>query len=226
MGGTMKLREQAYDAFTRQLLERQLLPGQFVTQRELATATCMSLGAIREMIPRLEAEGLIKAISQRGFQIARIDPGLIEDSFQLRQIIELEAVAEFTRDAGTDVIAGLLARFEDIRTQASGTITTTLLHAAQEADWNMHDAFVAQLDNRIVTELHRVNSIRIRMILGERIGLSIRRLPIALTEHATVLDAIRRRDPGEAVAALTYHLGSSRRRALNFDPGGENAVPV
>ena len=40
------LRMQAYDAFTQHLLERRLLPGQFVSQRELAALTDMSLGAI------------------------------------------------------------------------------------------------------------------------------------------------------------------------------------
>ena len=56
----MNLRERAYNAFTAHLLDRRLVPGQFVTQRELAELTGMPLGAIREMIPRLEAEGLLR----------------------------------------------------------------------------------------------------------------------------------------------------------------------
>jgi DNA-binding GntR family transcriptional regulator len=213
----MKLREQAYDAFTRQLLDRQLLPGQFVSQRELAAATCLSLGAIREMIPRLEAEGLIKAISQRGLQIARIDPALIHDSFQLREMVELQAVAAFARTAPDAAIAAELARLETVRAGVARGITPEGLRAAQEADWAMHDAFVAHLGNRIVTELHRVNSIRIRMIMGERIGLSARRLPVALREHEAVLIPLARRDEAGAVAALAAHLDSSRRRALHFE---------
>jgi DNA-binding GntR family transcriptional regulator len=217
----MKLREQAYAAFTQQLLDRQFLPGQFVSQRELALATSMSLASIREMIPRLEAEGLIKAISQRGLQIARIDPNLIQDSFQLREMVELQAVAAFTRHAPDAVIALQRVQFEAIHNAAQSSITAALLREAQDADWAMHDAFVAQLGNRIVTELHRVNSIRIRMILGERIGLSAQRLPVALREHAAILDCVAQRDEPGAVAALAYHLGSSRRRATNFDATAE-----
>ena len=33
----------------------------------------MSLGAIRELIPRLEADGLITTVPQRGMQIAHVD---------------------------------------------------------------------------------------------------------------------------------------------------------
>jgi DNA-binding GntR family transcriptional regulator len=220
----MKLREQAYAAFTQQLLDRQLLPGQFVSQRELAAATCMSLASIREMIPRLEAEGLIKAISQRGLQIARIDPNLIQDSFQLREMLELQAVAAFTRHAPDAAVKRQCAQFEAIQRAAEAGITSALLREAQDVDWAMHDAFVAQLGNRIITELHRVNSIRIRMILGERIGLSTKRLPVALREHEAILQRVAQRDEAGAVAALALHLGSSRNRATNFDAVAEGYI--
>lgn len=217
----VKLRDQAYDAVTRQLVSRRLLPGQFISQRELASATSMSLGAIREMLPRLEAEGLIKAISQRGLQILRIDPKLIEDSFDLRRLIEREAVAAFTRDATDYTITEQRARFDAVA--AATAIDAALLAEAQAADWALHDAFVEHLGNRIVSELHQVNAIRIRMILGERIGLSAHRLPVALAEHAAILACIERRDVPAAVTALDRHLASSRRRAL--DPAGPDRMP-
>ncbi len=217
----MRLREQAYQAFTHQLVTRQLVPGQFISQRELAEATCMSLASVREMIPRLEAEGLLRAISQRGLQIARIDPSLVHDSFQLREMIELQAIDAFVRTATDAAVKAECARLDGIRRRVDDGITAELLDAAQAADWAMHDAFVAQLGNRIISELHRVNSIRIRMILGERIGLSARRLPVALAEHAAVLHHVAARDAAGAAAALGAHLSSSRRRAALFDAAGE-----
>jgi DNA-binding GntR family transcriptional regulator len=221
----MKLREQAYGKFTRQLLDRELLPGQFVSQRELAAATCMTLTAIRELVPRLEAEGLVKVISQRGIEIARVDPHMIQDSFQLREMLELPAVVAFARTAPSAAIDAQRDRLAAIRDRTAGPITQDLLRCAQEADWAMHDAFVAHLDNKLVTEMHRVNSLRIRMILGERIGLSARRLPVALAEHAAVLERVALRDADGAAAALAAHLASSRNRAANFDAAGEGLAP-
>lgn len=223
----MTLRAQAYDAFTQHLLERRLLPGQFVSQRELAEQTGMSLGAIREMIPRLEAEGLIKPISQRGLQIARIDLEMVHDAFGLRKMIETEAMAMFVRradDAEVGAHHDRLRRIEDaIDDAGSAPLPTELLVEAQTADWALHDAFVGQLRNRIVGDLHRVNSIRIRMILQERIGISRERIPIAIGEHRRMMDAIRARDEGAAVAALRAHLDSSHRRALDFEGLGPDA---
>jgi DNA-binding GntR family transcriptional regulator len=213
----MKLRERAYDAFTQHLLERRLLPGQFVSQRELAELTQMSLAAIREMIPRLEADGLIKAVSQRGLQIMRIDLRMVHDAFGLREMIEAAAIAAFVRRAADDEIRVHRERLERITASAAKAVTPELLDEAQAADWALHDAFVGHLGNRLVADLHRVNSIRIRMILRERIGISAARIPVALSEHAVILDALTRRDEAAAVAALRSHLASSRRRALDFD---------
>ena len=103
----MKLRERAYDAFTQHLLRGDIKPGQFVSQRELVALTGHPLGAIRELIPRLEAEGLIVTVPQRGLQILPVDISLIRNAFQFRLILEREAVAAFTQNASDEAIERL-----------------------------------------------------------------------------------------------------------------------
>src|SRR6185369_1239754 len=82
------LREKAYDSFTRHLLSREIRAGQFISQRELVEITGLPLGAIRELIPRLEAEGLVRTVPQRGMQVAHVDLHLIKDAFQFRLFLE------------------------------------------------------------------------------------------------------------------------------------------
>src|SRR5262249_56909854 len=95
----MRLREKAYERFTRHLLALDIRPGQFISQRELVALTDMPLGAIREMIPRLEADGLIITVPKRGLQIANVDVKLVRNAFQLRTILEKEAGARCTERA-------------------------------------------------------------------------------------------------------------------------------
>ena len=95
------LRERAYDAFTHHLLRSDIKPGQFMSQRELVLLTGQPLGAIRELIPRLEAEGLIITVPQRGLQILPLDINLIRNAFQFRLILEREAIVAFIQTAGS-----------------------------------------------------------------------------------------------------------------------------
>jgi DNA-binding GntR family transcriptional regulator len=213
----MKQRDQAYQAFIQHLLDRRLAPGAFVTQRELVELTGYPLGAIREMIPRLEADGLITAIPQRGLQVAAIDLRMVREAFQLREIVESAAIALFARTAPDAIIAAQRAAHDRIVQGARAGVTEALLADAQSVDWGFHNAIVEQMGNRLLSEVHRVNVVRIRVIMQERTALTPEVLPPAFGEHDLIIAAIERRDAATAVDALRAHLDSARQRALGFD---------
>lgn len=210
------LREKAYESFTRHLLARDVRPGQFVSQRRLVELTGLTLGAIRELIPRLEAEGLIKTVPQRGLQIAHIDLNLIREAFQLRVFLEKEAVALFTRSASDETIAGLLKQHRDIADAIrSGDGSHELEVHAQAVDWGMHDAFIDALGNTIISNAYRVNSIKMRLISQDRFRIEGHVGPV-MVEHLKVLEAIERRSAEDAVNSLVAHINHARDRALRI----------
>ena len=214
----MTLRAQAYEAFTQQLLERRLSPGQFVTQRDLAALVSFPLGAIREMIPRLEADGLVRTLAQRGLQITAADPRLIRHAFQLREMIETEAIQHYVRIATDEQIAREAAALAEIAAQTrEGPIDAALVARAQATDWGFHDAIVESLANPLINDLHRVNAIRIRLMMFDRVTMSPAVLAPALDEHSRLLQAVQKRDGRAALKALRIHLTSARRRALALD---------
>ena len=98
-GEGQNLRDQAYHGYTRSLLEQQIRPGQFITQRELVQITGFPLGSIRELVPRLEAEGLIRTVPQRGMQVPQVDLALVRNAFQFRAFLEEPAARLFARNA-------------------------------------------------------------------------------------------------------------------------------
>ena len=210
------LREKAYESFTRHLLARDVRPGQFVSQRRLVELTGLTLGAIRELIPRLEAEGLIKTVPQRGLQIAHIDLNLIREAFQLRLFLEKEAVAIFTETASDETIAALLQQHREIVAAIEGgNLSHELEIHAQAVDWGMHDAFIDALGNTIISNAYRVNSIKMRLISQERFRIEGRVGPV-MGEHLRVLEAIEQRNAQEAVDALAAHINHARSRALRI----------
>ena len=213
-GEQTTLREKAYESFTLHLLARDVRPGQFISQRRLVELTGLPLGAIREAIPRLEADGLIKTVPQRGLQVAHIDINLIREAFQFRIFMEKEAVAIFTRTASDETIAEMIKEHRDIgETAQSGKTSPELDARAQAVDWGMHDAFIDSLGNSIISNAYRVNSIKMRLINQERFRIA-GHVKSVMAEHLTILEAIERRAPEEAAERLVAHIRNARDRAL------------
>lgn len=208
------LRDQAYQRFTRGLLAKEIRAGQFVSQRELAELTGMSLGAIREMIPRLEADGLVHTVPQRGMQIAQVDIGLIRNAFQFRLIVEREAAAAFAQSAPVAEFERLQAAHESVVAAAAQGATPAVIARAQATDDGMHAAIVDALGNGIVSDYYRVNSLKIRLIRQAQTRIDADLVVPVMQEHLGVIAALRTRDPEHAAAAMADHIERARNRAL------------
>ena len=215
------LRDRAYDCFTRHLLARDIRAGQFISQRELVELTGLPLGAIRELIPRLEAEGLIRTAPQRGMQIAHVDLNLIRDAFEFRLLLERQAVASFVREASDETIvrlrrdhAAILAESEAAQTE--GGIGAGLIDRAQAIDWELHATIIDSLGNAIIADAYRVNAIKIRLIKQEQTRLNDAIVIPTMLEHMAVIDAIAARDPAHASDVLGAHILNARDRAMTL----------
>jgi len=213
--GPVSQRACAYQGFTQQILSGGIRGGQFISQRELMTLLDMPLGAVREMIPRLEAGGLIKTVPQRGLQIAHVDLKLIRNAFQVRSMIEHEAIRHFVHSASDDELAQIDASHRDIQLRARTMPTDPqLLDDAQAVDWGLHDRMVDALGNEIISELYRVNSLRIRLIKLDSSVITPARLIPAMQEHLDFIAALRQRDAEAATLLLEIHMRSARERVL------------
>ncbi|GLU27482.1 MULTISPECIES: GntR family transcriptional regulator [Brucella/Ochrobactrum group] len=210
-----KQRELAYASIIDKMLAREFVPGQFLSQRQLVESTGLPLGPIREIIPRLESEGLLTALPQRGIQIAHVDLNLIREAFQFRLVMEKEAVQLFTRNASDAVIKSLRAEHEEMLTLAQSRILTSEEEeAAQQIDWKMHNTFIDAMGNNIISTAYRVNSVKTRLINQERYTIEGRVAPV-MQEHLRIIDAIETRDPDKAIEALSEHINNSKALALN-----------
>jgi DNA-binding GntR family transcriptional regulator len=208
------LRDQAYQRFTRGLLAKEIRAGQFVSQRELALLTGMSLGAIREMVPRLEADGLVHTVPQRGMQIAQVDISLIRNAFQFRLIVEREAAAAFAQSAPVAEFERLQTAHESVVAAAAQGATPAVIARAQATDDGMHAAIVDALGNAIISDYYRVNSLKIRLIRQAQTRIDADLVVPVMQEHLGVIAALRTRDPEHAGAAMAEHIERARNRAL------------
>ena len=216
-GPTLSLRAKAYESFRQQILQANIKPGQFISQRELVQLLDMPLGAVRELIPRLEAEGLLRTVPQRGLQIAHVDLKLIHNAFQLRQMLEREAALHFCRQVSDSDLALIEDAHRRIvqRAQAGG-VDDALLTDATTVDWGLHDLMIDTLGNELISETYRVNSLRVRLIRLENSMLSADALVPAMEEHLWFIEALKQRDATAVAERLQHHIDSARRRVLGL----------
>lgn len=213
----ISLRARAYESFQQQIVDANIRPGQFISQRELMQLLGMPLGAVRELIPRLEAEGLLKTVPQRGLQVAHVDLKLINNAFQLRQLLEREAASRFVITVSDRELAVIEQSHLDIIERARpGGIDDALLKDATAVDWGLHDLMIDALGNELISEVYRINSLRVRLIKLEGSTLSPQVLIPAMNEHLWFIDALKRRDAQAVLQRLSHHIESAHLRVLGL----------
>jgi len=209
-------RAEAYERFCQQVLRAHLRPGQFISQRELVTLLDMPLGAVREMIPRLEAASLLRTVPKRGLHIAPVTLRLIRDAFQVRSMIERDAIVHFLRIVSTEELDALEHAHHAMLDRARSARPDPALDADTQAlDWGLHDRMVDAMGNEILSEIYRVNSLHVRLIALDASQIAAQRVLPAMQEHLQFIAALRRRDEDGAIAALMHHIGSSRQRVVD-----------
>ena len=213
-----KLRDRAYESFTNRLLAREIRAGQFVSQRELVEITGLPLGAIRELIPRLEADGLIKTVPQRGMQVCTVDMQLVRNAYQFRLFMEREAATLFAANATAQQLADQRRAHEGVLKRARKAVTAELMAEAQAVDYALHDAIIDAVGNEIISSAYRVNAIKIRLIRQESTRLEPDLVVPVMTEHLGIIEALESRNPSRAAKAVEAHIERSRNRALGLSP--------
>jgi DNA-binding GntR family transcriptional regulator len=208
-------RSRAYEGFRQQIIDARIRPGQFVSQRELMELLEMPLAAVRELVPRLEAAGLIKTVPKRGLQIASVDMKLIRNAWQVRAMVEREAVVHFARVANAETIAGLIEAHEAILERALRPHPDAQLEKdAQAVDWGLHDLMVDSIGNEILSEIYRVNSLHVRLIRYDADSMRPVQVVPAMREHLQFLHALAAKDGEGALAHMMVHIEESKHRVL------------
>jgi DNA-binding GntR family transcriptional regulator len=207
------LRQIAYTKFRESLFEQSLKPGQFVSQRELCNLLDLPMGAVREALKRLEADGLISLIAQRGIQIADVNVKFINEAFEFRILIESEAARRMATDPDRAALNDLRSRTTDTIEQAEDDSSAELLQKGLDVDLELHALLIGVFSNELIHESYRLLEDKIRLIRLNGKYTS-KRLKVAMLEHIEIIDAILEGNQEAAVKALRNHLSTSWRRSL------------
>jgi len=215
------LRQIAHDRFVAALTAGQLAPGAVVSQRKIMQMTDMPLGAVREMVPRLEAEGLIQTQPKRGLVVPQADVAAIRDVFDLRALCERQAfLAMARRDLDRDWLDRAITEHRQVIQRRDVAAVRELGHALHREAARMlgNHAMGATLDNAVV---------KTRMLQAQFGGPEEANLIEIAREHLAILRALQSGNPSRLCGAVTAHLASARRRVLERlpEPDSETDPP-
>lgn len=180
-------------------------PGKRLVERELCEVLGVSRTSVREALRQLQAEGLIEAGPRRNIMVARVSLEDARDIYDLRALIETEAVRRVVERKDPEVVKRLQAMMKDIRRIVRKKDVPAL---AEQAGAFYEEILVAS-GSRIIAEtgkqlLKRVSYLRLTAMSGPQ------RLDQGMSEWERIVDAVAAGDSTGAVEAVRDHIVNSR----------------
>ena len=205
-----------YLAFIEALVTGRLKLGQTLKQEELCVILGISLSPMREATTLLEAEGLITVRRRIGITIFYPDVKFVGNTFQFRGLLEREGLTKFARTVDAAWLKQVrddhLAMIDHLRTAND---PAAYREPMRRLEHDFHGSFIAALENHQIDTIYQrltQKMFLIRLINMEAVGPD--KSILSMREHLAILDALDRRDPEAASAALDQHLRGVLHRVL------------
>lgn len=191
------------DALRRAILSMQIAPGAALVEKELTARFGLSRTPVREALIKLKEEGLVEIFPQAGTFVARIPVAAIPEAVFIRQALEC-ATVQMLAERASPAIIGRLDQIVARQHEAFEAQDQEAFHAADE-DFHEELASLAGLPG--VWRLAQAAKSQIDRC--RRMTLPVPgRMAMVIAEHLSIVDALRRREAEQAVAAMRKHLGT------------------
>lgn len=190
-------------------------PGERINEVELAAELAVSRTPVRAALNRLERDGFVTSVPNKGFFARELTPEAVRDLYELRAAIERAAfvlACERATGAEIEATAGAWTKHSSLEDEGSWARIAV-------ADESFHMALTQLSKNaQMISALEGLCS-RIRFF--RRIDLeSSPRRERTYREHDAIIRALRRRDAAGGAALLEKHITLSSSHAIEVATRG------
>lgn len=204
---------QLYRKLHEQIVRAELMPGERISEAEIAQRFGLSRQPVREAFIKLSEEYLVEVKPQRGTFVRKIDIDMVKQGRFVREAVEADIVKEAARRAGEADRAKLRDSLERQR------------EAQQDSDaFIVLDEEFHRLIAKIADKEHAWRMVQSTKVQMDRVRhLSARTFPIGklVVQHAAIAQALMNGDSVSAETAMRAHL----REVLKDLPAIVNARP-
>jgi len=182
------------------IVELELLPGAVIDKAALCDRFGVSRFPVSDALARLQAEGLVEILPQRGTRVARIRTADVTEAMFIRRPLEVEMVQTLAPHASEAWLAELDMNLD----YQAVTIERGDRRAFHSHDLAFHELMLRELAFPRVTAA--VDIARNSLERARRMLSSPRRHADTLSEHRAILAALKQRDAVAAGQAMNAHL--------------------
>ncbi len=208
--GRGQLKRRAYDELKRLLVSGAIVPGTFLSERQLARQLGMSKTPVRAALERLEAEGFITVSPQQGIVVRELSLREIAEHYELRDALEPFVCRKLAGQLSEQQIEQIRENlFEQRRSvEQKDSIRNVQL------DGQFHMMLCEFLGNREILRAMRQLRDKIHRVILQIAKRDLCRSVDSCQEHERIADAIIGGQAERAAAEMIAHLQAGKQSIL------------
>lgn len=193
-----------YKAVKQMILSHRLPAGSKISQLELSEQLSISRTPVVKALHKLESEGLVDNVPNRGFFVHQLTLQELLDLFLLRQSFDELIIGNIVLTISSDEVSRLRELFAPF---IGCDWTHENVSAYYEADKAFHNSLMELCENSLVKRIDDHFQIYGRTY---RAGL-VREPAVTIVEHLEMLDALEQHDEDRAQEVMRMHTENSIR---------------
>jgi len=198
------------DALRQAIVTLQLKPGEVIDKSAICERLGVSRFPVSEALARLQAEGLVDILPQRGSTVSLVRIADVLEYMLIRKALEAEAVRVVSGSHSDELIETLQRNMSYQR----AAVEIDDQFGFHERDIEFHDIIFG--DMRFTKVKAVIEHTRANLDRARRLILTPRRLSVTLAEHQKILEGIMAGDTGRAAAAMRAHIDSVMAELIAF----------
>lgn len=212
------LEEQALHRLREAILDDHFPPGSQINQVQVAALLGVSRGTVRAATRKLEEEGLVTNIPNRGTFVTVPDKKSIDDLYCVRAVLEAYGVKLAVERCTEEDIHRFISLVTDMQDAAKRGDTSELIRL----DFLVHEFFIQLSGNSFLSDTWSIIKIHVRRALSFR-HRSYPNLQEIADSHLPFIELLQKRRAEEAAKIMENHIHEARLDIIqHYVPKGSN----
>src|SRR5580765_2071704 len=190
-----------YEALRRDIVDREFVPGEPLTEQELSRRYGVSRTPVREALAKLERDRLVRVVPKKGAFVRSISHDDVRELYQIREALEALAMRLAAPRFERAELQGFEARFRDIKARGAEATPDEVRALGEE----FHGVVLKRAGNaRLLEALEQIRE-QIRPVWTMAV-VAPRRVQGLVHEHLSIIDALKRPDARRAERLMAQHV--------------------